>query len=402
MKPVEERIADFNEGRMDELLQLKYKNMRQDIFGFYRGTSHLYYEDIAAADNKTINESPATWVSGDLHLENYGSYKADNRLVYFDINDFDDAAIAPCLWEVSRLLVSILVAIKAKRLGDKASAEKLCTLFIETYSQTLIEGHARLIEEETAESIVYTLLHKLRKRKRKNFIDQRTKKIEGKRKILTDGVHAIALPENLKKDIATSINEWAKGKADNDFYKIIDIARRIAGTGSLGLERYVALIKGKGEPDNYLLDIKFAKPSSVILHTKIQQPAWTNEVQRIIEIQKRMQAFPPALLEGIKLSDKWFVLKELQPMEDRVDLITCGGRITHLDCFIKNVATLTAWAQLRSSGRQGSAIADTLIEFATKKDWHKGLEEYINSYFVTIEGYYKTFSAAYDKNYFKR
>src|SRR6185437_16673673 len=98
MDKVEERIAKFNKDREPQFLQMKYKNMRQDVFRFYRGTSHLYYEDLGQAKDKAIDNSPLTWVCGDLHLENFGSYKADNRLVYFDLNDFDDAALAPCLW----------------------------------------------------------------------------------------------------------------------------------------------------------------------------------------------------------------------------------------------------------------------------------------------------------------
>lgn len=40
----------------------------------------------------------------------YGSYKGDNRLAYFDLNDFDESTLAPCLWEVSRMVASIFVA----------------------------------------------------------------------------------------------------------------------------------------------------------------------------------------------------------------------------------------------------------------------------------------------------
>jgi uncharacterized protein (DUF2252 family) len=46
------------------------------------------------------------------------------------------------------------------------------------------------------------------------------------------------------------------------FYEVLDVARRIAGTASLGIDRYVILIHGKGSPDrNYLLDLKQALPS---------------------------------------------------------------------------------------------------------------------------------------------
>lgn len=401
MRTVEERIAEFNKGRVPEFLQMKYKNMRKDVFRFYRGTNHLYYEDLALAKNNTINISPTTWICGDMHLENFGSYKADNRLVYFDINDFDDAVLAPCLWEVSRLLVSIVLAAKTEHLGSKASAKKLCGYFIEVYSDTLKEGHARLVQEATAEGIVYDLFTKLEKRRRKDFIKSRTKLDDDKRKIIIDDVRASALPKDLRKEIIEVVKEWAADKPDPDFYKPLDAAARIAGTGSLGLERYGVLIKGKGEPNNYLLDIKLAKPSPVLQYAGIQQPIWNNEAQRIKDVQKRMQAFPPALLETIQIHDKWFVIKELQPSEDRVNLVDCTGETLKLDSFIKTIASLTAWAQLRSSGRQGSAITDKLMEFASDESWHNPLLDYVNNYSAIMEEYYKKYSTAYEANCFK-
>lgn len=51
---------------------------------------------------------------------------------------------------------------------------------------------------------------------------------------------------------------------DPGFYRPLDVARRIAGTGSLGVERYIAPVEGKGSADgNYLLDLKEALPSSL-------------------------------------------------------------------------------------------------------------------------------------------
>ncbi|MFM6271696.1 MAG: DUF2252 family protein, partial [Dolichospermum sp.] len=75
-----------------------------DPFYFFRGTCHLFYEDLS--ENSGMNLAPLTWICGDLHLENFGSYKGNNRLVYFDINDFDEAVIAPCTWEIVRFITS--------------------------------------------------------------------------------------------------------------------------------------------------------------------------------------------------------------------------------------------------------------------------------------------------------
>jgi len=103
-RSVEERIEAFNQGRESERLALKLQALERSAFTFLRGTCHLFYADLPA--HPLLQDAPATWVCGDLHLENFGTYQGDNRAVYFDLNDFDEAALAPCSWEVVRLLAS--------------------------------------------------------------------------------------------------------------------------------------------------------------------------------------------------------------------------------------------------------------------------------------------------------
>ena len=49
------------------------------------------------------------------------------------------------------------------------------------------------------------------------------------------------------------------------FFRPLDVARRVAGTGSLGVQRYTVLMEGKGPPDGYwLADLKEALPSALV------------------------------------------------------------------------------------------------------------------------------------------
>src|SRR5258708_8490882 len=87
-------IRRYNTGREPERLTLKYLAMSQSPFAFFRGTAHVLWEDARAAAS-SLPDGPAAWGCGDLHLENFGSYRGANRLAYFDMNDFDDAALGP-------------------------------------------------------------------------------------------------------------------------------------------------------------------------------------------------------------------------------------------------------------------------------------------------------------------
>jgi hypothetical protein len=55
---------------------------------------------------------------------------------------------------------------------------------------------------------------------------------------------------------------------------------------------------------------------------------------------------------------------------------------------------LTAWAQLRSSGREGSATADDLMEFAEASGWMGRIIEYGRRYATEVHRDFKEFVAA--------
>src|ERR1700689_422326 len=111
MNAISQRIRAFNKSLLPDIVQIKYKEMAENMYRFFRGTCHLYYEDLSKTDS--IPPSPLAWICGDLHLENFGSYKGDNRLVYFDLNDFDEALLAPSTWELVRIITSIFVGFEA-------------------------------------------------------------------------------------------------------------------------------------------------------------------------------------------------------------------------------------------------------------------------------------------------
>lgn len=385
-----DRINRFNEGRNREFLKLKYKAMRSDVFTFYRGSCHLFYEDFPK--NSPLNTAPLVWICGDLHLENFGTYKGSNRLVYFDINDFDEAVLAPGTWDVVRFVTSIIVG--AKTLGVKEpEALKLCNIFIDTYSKTLAKGHSRSVEKEIATGLVKDLLLKLQKRDRQKFLDLHTKEKKGKRRLIIDDKHIVKATEAQQQKVEELLAAWKdETQQKSDFFKVLDVQQRIAGTGSLGLERYAILIEGKGSPDsNYLLDFKQAAKSSLQPYLTVSQPKWDSQAERVVTIQQRVQGTPPALLGVIVDGEESYVLRELQPTQDRVNLQAWDGKLLLLDGLIQTMAEVTAWDQVRSGGRQNSAIADNLIEFAHASNWHNLVIDYARNYAVKVEADYQEF-----------
>lgn len=397
MNDVVDSILNYNSGREAERLALKHQAMRQDSFAFMRGTCHLYYQDWPATD-KQLNDAPLGWICGDLHLENMGCYKGDNRLVYFDLNDFDEAILAPSTWELGRWLTSILVAAKSLQI-PKADAVRLCRIGLDSYSTALVAGKARWVERETAKGMIRDLLNPLTLRNRKTFLDSRTKLGNQRRVIKIDGKRALALEPKEKAEVIAFVKEYARQQPDPAFYKPLDAARRIAGTGSLGVKRYAILIEGHGSPDrNYLLDLKEAIPGALKPYVKCKQPKWESEAHRIVSVQRRVQAISPAFLSPVIFNNDPFVLKGLQPSSDRLALEKWNGKIKRLEQVIRTMGEVVAWSHLRSGGQSGSAIADEWMSFGRHRDWQAPLLKYAMGYAAKIETDWKKYSNEYDRS----
>src|ERR1700754_2163445 len=137
MAKILQRLQEFNKDLLPEILPLKYEAMAESAFRFFRGNCHLFYDDLAAAEPLPL--SPLAWICGDLHIENFGSYKGDNKLVYFDLNDFDEGLLAPASYEVVRMVTSIFIAFD--NLGfEQEKALKMAQLYVRSYSATLAKG----------------------------------------------------------------------------------------------------------------------------------------------------------------------------------------------------------------------------------------------------------------------
>jgi len=94
------------------------------------------------------------------------------------------------------------------------------------------------------------------------------------------------------------------------------------------------------------------------------------------------------------------VLRGLQPLEDRVTLDRSSQSMGQLEQVIGTMGRLLAWAQLRSSGREGSATADELIEFGQRKKWREKLLSASEDCAEQVRADSATFGAAYDDGMF--
>ncbi|HEV8506082.1 MAG TPA: DUF2252 family protein, partial [Chitinophagaceae bacterium] len=175
-------------------------------------------------------------------------------------------------------------------------------------------------------------------------------------------------------------------------YRCLDIAFRIAGTGSVGVKRYVFLLKHLEKEKNYLmLDMKQATPSCLGKYTPAKQPRWMNEGDRMVSVQQYMQNVNPALLSFVSFDREPFVIKKLQPSEDRVNFKGLKKKDKDISQVIKEMAVLAASAHLRSAARKGAATPDELMTFGDSNSWHNEIISFSREYSKQVKAYHYEF-----------
>lgn len=101
-----------------------------------------------------------------------------------------------------------------------------------------------------------------------------------------------------------------------------------------------------------------------------------------------MHNISPALLSATVFKGDAYILQEMQPVKDNFNFKFAKDRYRDMYQVIDDMAMLAASSQLRSSGRQGSCIADELIMFGNDISWQDALLDYcLRQCQVTKENY---------------
>lgn len=383
-------IREYNQDRHPEILKFKYKAMAESPFRFLRGSCHLFYHDYSK--NPAVkDDTTSVWLCGDMHIENFGAYQGDNGLAYFDINDFDESTRAPLTWDLARFLVSLQLSTASIGV-DLKEIHVLSKIFMTAFHKILLAGKSKTVEAPTSTGVIKSFFNQVSERSRKKFVEEKTILVKGKIQLLKSKDHWLLLNKETHQRVMRSIDSWNNALKEEDRYKLIDIAYRLAGTGSMGLERYVVL--AKKDSAYYFLDFKYAQQASIDLYVK-PHIRWENDAQRIIGVQQMSQHVSPALLQHVIIDGVNFVLRELQPLEDKLDFSILDAKKGKLNEVIRTMAEMAASSYLRSSGWMKASTIDDLISFSAHDDWHKDLYGFATTYKNQVMDDFNEFTRAF-------
>ena len=104
-----------------------------------------------------------------------------------------------------------------------------------------------------------------------------------------------------------------------------------------------------------------------------------------------MQNVCPALLSFVSFDREPFLIKKLQPSEDRVNFRLLKKRDKEISQVIKEMAALAASAHLRAAARKGAATPDELIAFGNSGSWQNEILAFSREYTKQVKAYHYEF-----------
>lgn len=272
-------------------LAVKMDKMAVDAFAFYRGTAHLFFSDLAnktawpeSAYNPPITQ--ATWIQGDMHLDNMGGFRDATGKAVFAVNDFDEGYWGHYTWDIRRMAVAIQLAALQNGISQ-ANADALVTGFVDSYitQLTAFNGNdSELTFKQTSANttgVVSDTIKAADAKKRSDLLAKYTQVTGSSRVFQTIAGSLTPADANVKAAFNQAMPDYIASiplskRQGGSYYNLKDVAQRSgSGTGSLGRYRYYVLIEGDTSDtgDDVILEVKQESNSVVTLAAPDLMPA---------------------------------------------------------------------------------------------------------------------------------
>ncbi len=267
-------------------LEIKHRAMAEAVFPFFRATFYRWVQ-LWPEVCPELAKAPRILAVGDLHVENFGTWRdVEGRLIW-GVNDFDEAAMLPYTLDLVRLAASALLATQGSHFSIPPKAA--CAAILESYSRALADGGEPFVLAEKHVWLRDTATGKLRDPKRFWKRMEALPIFRGHFPVSARDAIEQLLPEN---GISYRVH------------------RRVAGLGSLGHLRLTAIADWHG--GKICREAKALVPSAV---------CWESEGKRPPEInyQAIMDAAVRCPDHFVQLRGQW-VVRRLSPYCSRIEL----------------------------------------------------------------------------------
>lgn len=382
--------------RLPDLVPIRYARMLASPFAFLRGSAAVMIQDIAPAPTTGL----IVQACGDMHVSNFGVFASAERSLVFAINDFDETYLGAWEWDLKRLVASAVVAGRFLG-GDRVLCEAAARAVVQSYRQHLYEyadmgyldlWYANITEADLLQALptkshkkVTQLLTKARHRTHLQVLEKMTDLVDNQQHIieappLVVRAETIRSGEPIVETIEQLIQKYLGSlSSDRRFlvsrYRILDVARKVVGVGSVGTRCWIVYLQGIDASDPLFLQIKEAQPSVLAPYAKTlcgYRLPDDQQGHRVVTGQRLIQGAPDIFLGWGELDGVHYYIRQLRDMKGGVKLEPGKFQPASLPDYCGICGWALALAHAKSSdaamlsGYVGTseAVDDALTKFA--------------------------------------
>ena len=358
--------------RVPELIPIRHGRMAASAFGFFRGAAAVMAWDLG----RTPDTGITVQACGDAHLVNFGIFATPERHLVFDVNDFDETMPGPWEWDIKRLAASIVVAGRANGF-DADENDQAVRAAVGTYRERMFEvatmrtldvWYARVDVDEVLtmfEAMVTTAdgmkiaqktVAKARTHDTMHAVTKLTEVVGGVRRIVDHPplIDHVALA-NAEDQIRALYEGYLATLAPElqllmNRFRVVDVARKVVGVGSVGTRCWIALFEGGADDDPLLLQIKEAQPS--VLEKELHVDSiYRHHGERVVHGQRLMQAASDLFLgwSTNPTTGVQYYWRQLHDMKGSADVPAMSS------IQLTNYGRICGWALARAHARSGDA-----------------------------------------------
>jgi uncharacterized protein (DUF2252 family) len=385
--------------REPDLVPVRHGRMMVSPFTFYRGAAKIMAADLAGTPVAGLDAQ----LCGDAHLSNFGLFASPERILMFDLNDFDETLPGPFEYDVKRMAASFTIAARNNgfsKADTRAATLASVTAYREAMASfaqmgTMDIWYAHLDEDELMKGVRGALagIAKGKKGKKgeadKKFAKQREKIAEKTREKahtrdslqalsklaeIVDGKYRIVSqppivvperdllatfglsPDEMDHAIREQFRAYRATLQDDrrhllERFEMVDAARKVVGVGSVGTRAFIVLLQGRDAHDPLFLQIKEATAS--VLEEHLGKSKYRQHGERVVQGQRMMQAASDIYLGWTKGLDvrRHYYWRQLRDMKGSIEAETL------LPMGLSFYARTCGWTLARAHARSGDPVA---------------------------------------------
>ncbi len=422
-------LEEQNTTREPDLVPVRHGRMMVSPFTFYRGAAKIMAADLA----NTPTTDLTVQLCGDAHLSNFGLYASPERDLVFDLNDFDETLPGPFEYDVKRLAASVAVAGRnnAFRPAEIDDATRACvasyreamvhfaglptmqvwydrfserdfTSFIRTAALRHMGRTGKKVETTAGLKRAKKTTEKARTRDSLQALSKLAEHVDGAYRIvnqppiimpLTDVAAAVGVSaDQIEHLVREQFRAYRATLQDDrrqllERFRVVDVARKVVGVGSVGTRNFIVLLQGRDEQDPLFLQVKEASAS--VLEDHLPKSVYHQPGERVVHGQRLMQAASDIFLGWTKGAEdnRYHYWRQLRDMKGSAEIETMSPGDLAL------YAGLCGHTLARAHARSGDPIA--LAAYLGKKDrFDQALVEFSTRYADQNERDFQAFTEA--------